>query len=334
MSGIYNQLSKRSYIICRWTFGTARGLWEPLVSSYLNLSSHLCIEFVDRQWHHNAASPQTSKTGPWIPRRRIFGSTECRRGRYHRSRTSVSFVYFTRLRLNFNNLSQSFHPYLLQTLSKWSSKIQAVAPSVLLPSNRGAFLKGGQNTKSVVELIDENLADHDKLLSRTQVARVKKPRIGVASAEGDKEDEDTVDCEIFDDTDFYQKLLRDIIESRSNGEKNEDWMVLQKQKKAKKKVDTKASKGRKIRFAPVLSSFPVILSCWFSMIVMMSTKNSRASWSLYPLSIRVCGMKSRLMSCLPLCLGKDSNIQGSIRRRNQRKKISNSPDSEYLDRDF
>jgi protein AATF/BFR2 len=60
--------------------------------------------------------------------------------------------------------------------------------------------------------------------------------------------EDIVDPDVFDDTDFYQKMLRDIIDARGSGNKNEDWMLLQKQKKAKKKVDTKASKGRKLRF--------------------------------------------------------------------------------------
>ncbi|TFK39409.1 apoptosis-antagonizing transcription factor [Crucibulum laeve] len=142
-------------------------------------------------------------------------------------------------------LEQTFHPYLLQTLSKWSSKVQAVAPSVLLPSNRGAFSKGSQHLKSAVQLIEESLADHDKLVGKTQVRRGKVPRIGIVA---ENEDEDKVDAEIFDDTDFYQKMLRDIIDSRNGGTGQEDWMVLQKQKKAKKKVDTKASKGRKLRY--------------------------------------------------------------------------------------
>ncbi|KAF9477766.1 TRAUB-domain-containing protein [Pholiota conissans] len=145
------------------------------------------------------------------------------------------------------SLEQAFHPYLLQTLSKWSSKIQAVAPSVLLPSNRGAFSKGNQNLKSVVQLIDDTLHENDKLLKRTQVTRVKKMRIGVQQEEVVDAD-DIVDPEAFDDTDFYQKMLRDIIDARGNRNKNEDWMLLQKQKKAKKKVDTKASKGRKLRY--------------------------------------------------------------------------------------
>lgn len=143
-------------------------------------------------------------------------------------------------------LEQTLHPYLIQTLSKWSSKIQAVAPSVLLPSTRGSLLKGNQSLRSVVQIIDETLSDHDKLLTRTQISRGKTARIG--ASEGDNLEADTPDPEIFDDGDFYQKMLRDIIDARGDGGKTEDWMLLQRQKKAKKKVDTKASKGRKLRY--------------------------------------------------------------------------------------
>lgn len=98
-----------------------------------------------------------------------------------------------------------------------------------------------------MQLIDETLADHEKLVEKTQVWRGKGARIGAVPE--DSEDQDRGDVEIFDDTDFYQRLLRDIIDSRGGGEGGDDWLVQQKQKKAKKKVDTKASKGRKLRFA-------------------------------------------------------------------------------------
>ncbi|KAF9526136.1 apoptosis-antagonizing transcription factor [Crepidotus variabilis] len=142
-------------------------------------------------------------------------------------------------------LEESLHPYVLQTLSKWSAKIEAVAPSALISSNRGAFLKGNQQPKSAVQLVDEFLADNTKILERTRTSRVKGSRIGVAPTAAETGEPDS---EIFDDTDFYQKMLRDIIDSRKDGNRNEDWMLLQKQKKAKKTVDTKASKGRKLRF--------------------------------------------------------------------------------------
>lgn len=64
----------------------------------------------------------------------------------------------------------------------------------------------------------------------------------------DNEDGTEENTEVFNDTDFYQQMLRDVIESRGDGvDAAEDWMVLQREKKAKKKVDTKASKGRKLR---------------------------------------------------------------------------------------
>ncbi len=148
----------------------------------------------------------------------------------------------------------SVHPYEIQTLAKWSSKIQAVAPSALLPSNRNAFSKNRQNLKSVVQLIDETLTtDRNKLLARTQVRRSKGARLGTARTERQvpeqgEEDGETIDRELFDDNDFYQQLLRDIIDARGdNAAGADDWMSIQKQKKSKKTVDTKASKGRKLR---------------------------------------------------------------------------------------
>jgi len=152
----------------------------------------------------------------------------------------------TCLLLNLLSISLIFsvHPSLLQSLSKWSAKIQAVAPSTLLSSNRGAFLRGNQHHKSAVQVIEENLVDKVKLLERTQTIRSKKPRIGFPLQEPEG---DILDPEIFDDTDFYQKILRDIIDSRGSGLKNEDWQLLQKRKKSKKNIETKASKGRKLR---------------------------------------------------------------------------------------
>lgn len=122
---------------------------------------------------------------------------------------------------------------------------------MLLPSNRNAFTKGSQNTKSILQLIDETLVDQNKIIARTRIRRGKGGRIGVTYKVDEEQPEE--DPEIFDDTDFYQQLLRDIIDARGNATGgNDDWMAAQKQKKAKKKVDTKASKGRKLRYVLAL----------------------------------------------------------------------------------
>ncbi|KAI5894888.1 TRAUB-domain-containing protein [Schizophyllum commune H4-8] len=142
-------------------------------------------------------------------------------------------------------LEHTAHPHLVRTLTKWSAKIQAVAPSVLLPSSRNAFSKSAQ-PKSAVALIDETLADHNKLLART---RVRRGRLAVEDGDDDAAKPQTDPAEIFDDTDFYQQLLRQVIDARGGGAAdNQDWVQAQKARKARKKVDTKASKGRKIRY--------------------------------------------------------------------------------------
>ncbi|TFK25599.1 TRAUB-domain-containing protein [Coprinopsis marcescibilis] len=150
-------------------------------------------------------------------------------------------------------LEQLYHPHLVQTLSKWSAKIQAVAPSVLLPSNKGTFAKGKHQLKSAVQLVDDTLQDHQGLLDRTRLRRAPGTRVGTnptadESSKPQANGQGEEATEIFDDTDFYQKMLRDIIDSRGGDGKNADWIAIQKQKKAKKEVDTKASKGRKIRY--------------------------------------------------------------------------------------
>ena len=68
--------------------------------------------------------------------------------------------------------------------------------------------------------------------------------------EADKE----YDGEIFDDDAFYHQLLRELIERKTEGVTDplrlgQKWLQIQKMRnKIKKKVDTKASKGRKTRF--------------------------------------------------------------------------------------
>ncbi|KAF9786508.1 apoptosis-antagonizing transcription factor [Thelephora terrestris] len=145
------------------------------------------------------------------------------------------------------DIESAYHPHLVQTLSKWSNKIQSVAPSVLLPSNRNAFTKSSRNEpKNAVQLISESFSDQTswtKMVDRTRVYRGKGERIGSGfSQHGER------DPEVFDDTDFYQQLLRDVIDARNGGSGSQDWIQAQKERKKRKVVDTKASKGRKIRY--------------------------------------------------------------------------------------
>jgi len=128
----------------------------------------------------------------------------------------------------FSALQATYHPHLLQTLHKWSTKIQAVTPQALLPSSRNKF-SAASKTKSSVDLIQETLADHAKVVRRTRTLRsTTAKRIDVegegVTIGGDFDVEgrriEREDIEVFDDTDFYQQLLRDVIDGRSAGDAN------------------------------------------------------------------------------------------------------------------
>ncbi|CAE6512569.1 unnamed protein product [Rhizoctonia solani] len=155
-----------------------------------------------------------------------------------------------------------YHPTCVRTLQKWSNKIAAVTPSNL-SARSGKSFRGGA-TRSTVELVEDALGESGaKALGRTRVRRSAGGRIGAqVSSEADGAEGD---AEVFDDLDFYQALLRDVIDSRTGAEgtwyfqdyvllltwsglETDDWMARQRMKKAKKVVDTKASKGRKLRY--------------------------------------------------------------------------------------
>jgi protein AATF/BFR2 len=127
--------------------------------------------------------------------------------------------------IDFSALQATYHPQLLQTLHKWSAKIQAVTPQALLPSSRNKFAAASK-PRSTVDLIQETLADHAK---RTRTLRsASARRIGVGgegvTTGGDLDVEgnriEREDVEVFDDTDFYQQLLRDVIDGWSGGNAN------------------------------------------------------------------------------------------------------------------
>ncbi|KAJ3254420.1 hypothetical protein HK103_007214 [Boothiomyces macroporosus] len=151
-------------------------------------------------------------------------------------------------------MEKGFKKYKYDTIEKWNNKVQ-VANSVTLQKK---FKVINQSIVSQLQAIEN---DTDRLIKRTQLNRGNYKIIGkIESApENDEETRDKhlndYDKEIFDDGDYYQQLLKELIESRLTD--TEDPVLLGmryaqlkqlQNKKAKKNVDTKASKGRKIRY--------------------------------------------------------------------------------------
>lgn len=112
--------------------------------------------------------------------------------------------------------------------------------------------------------------DKDRIIKRTQLKRSMLSILGKEDNENENDEskkneiEDKTslrdrhlkdyDEEIFDDQDFYNQLVRELIDRRSSNVADpielarKSIELNQLRAKNKKKVDTKASKGRKIRY--------------------------------------------------------------------------------------
>ncbi|XP_061106291.1 protein AATF isoform X3 [Conger conger] len=159
----------------------------------------------------------------------------------------------------------AFQPHRDATLQKWHDKTRL---------SMGKLGKGfAAFDRNILTQVEQVLMDKERLLRRTRTKRSEYRVLGraeptaspPAEATTDEQEEVAVranahlkdlDEEIFDDDDFYHQLLRELIERKTSAADPNDqvamgrqWLAIQKlRSKIKKKVDTKASKGRKVRF--------------------------------------------------------------------------------------
>ncbi|KAK3072996.1 rRNA-processing protein bfr2 [Teratosphaeriaceae sp. CCFEE 6253] len=125
------------------------------------------------------------------------------------------------------------------TLQKWSKKTQEGRE--IAPRSR---LTNAAPQMTVLDVIQQHLADTPRLLARARTPRSCAPvQLAKKVASDDR---------IYDDADFYGLLLKDLLESRSADSaatSNIDLSFqMRREAKTKKQVDTKASKGRKLRY--------------------------------------------------------------------------------------
>ncbi|KAI3368109.1 hypothetical protein L3Q82_007848 [Scortum barcoo] len=160
----------------------------------------------------------------------------------------------------------AFQPYRDATLQKWHDKTRLTM---------GKSSKGfGAFDRNILTQVEQVLMDNERLVRRTQTQRSEYRVLGKREAsaltsdtafpEGEEAEQQlksnvhlkNLDEDIFDDDDFYHQLLRELIERKTSAADPNDqvsmgrqWLAIQKlRSKIKKKVDTKASKGRKVRF--------------------------------------------------------------------------------------
>jgi protein AATF/BFR2 len=123
-------------------------------------------------------------------------------------------------------------------LQKWSKKVQGP----ILQSDRGRLNQERQAT--IVDVLQEQLSNVDRLVRKTHAPRSCAP---VQSSQ-----RITEDPKIYDDADFYGLLLKELLEQKSHdsvaASSIDIGFQMRRENKTKRNVDTKASKGRKIRY--------------------------------------------------------------------------------------
>ncbi|RDL37160.1 Uncharacterized protein BP5553_04593 [Venustampulla echinocandica] len=130
------------------------------------------------------------------------------------------------------------------TLEKWSAKVRG---STAVPLTRKLNPTAMQSITSVLQ---DQLASSEHLVKKTKVPRSCAPI--------QRDLKMTEDSNIYDDGNFYQMLLKELVDQRrveslsapatGPGTGNALQWTAVKEAKTKKNVDTKASKGRKMRY--------------------------------------------------------------------------------------
>ncbi|XP_069767861.1 protein AATF [Narcine bancroftii] len=159
-----------------------------------------------------------------------------------------------------------FKTYRNSTLQKWHEKTKLAS---------GKMGKGfSAFERPILTQIEQIMMDKERLVRRTQTKRSFYSILGkvdensqqipesvpgeteiVPQAKSNAHLKDR-DEEIFDDDDFYHQLLRELIERKTSSVDPNDQVAIGRQlltiqklrSKIKRKVDTRASKGRKLRF--------------------------------------------------------------------------------------
>ena len=141
---------------------------------------------------------------------------------------------------------KSYMGYRNSVIQKWNEKTRIAS---------GKLNKGMDQT--TLKQIEFALNDREKLRKRTQLKRSEYIIIGKVEPTEDSNEGRRVqeyDSEIYDDDDFYHQLLRDLIEYKSADitdpiQLSKQWIQLQNmRRKMKRKIDTRATKGRRIRY--------------------------------------------------------------------------------------
>lgn len=169
---------------------------------------------------------------------------EARTGQKRKRTTFDSTTPTSEIWSSISAAEKAVHPHRKAVLERWSTKTKATT----VTNNKNRL--NASVTQTLTEVLDAQL-NSSHLITRTQTPRSCAPVQASASTKGAEPDP-----AIYDDADFYGLMLKELLEQRSadnaNGGAAEfvvqaPWQVA-REAKTKKVVDTKASKGRRLRY--------------------------------------------------------------------------------------
>ncbi|XP_036609225.1 protein AATF isoform X1 [Trichosurus vulpecula] len=235
---------------------------KALLRSLVDLQEELLYQYPDTRYLVDGTKPkeESEEEIPSEEEEAMVGEYQQRRGPPKRKLEMDDYPGFMAKRF------ADFTAYRNRTLQKWHDKTRLASGK--LGKGFGAF------ERSVLTQIDHILMDRERLLRRTQTKRSVYRVLGRAEPVAEPVPESLpgqpeilpevpvnahlkdLDEEIFDDDDFYHQLLRELIERKTSSLDPNDqvalgrqWLAIQKlRSKIHKKVDRKASKGRKLRY--------------------------------------------------------------------------------------
>lgn len=126
-------------------------------------------------------------------------------------------------------------------LQKWSVKARGVTAQP-----QTGRLNNTSQQATIIDVLNEHLTAPDRLLKRAHTPRSCAP-VQLAAKVSE-------DPKIYDDADFYGLLLKELLEAKSEGSTAaanldlSNMNSMRREAKTKRNVDTKASKGRKMKF--------------------------------------------------------------------------------------
>ncbi|EOA85533.1 rRNA-processing protein bfr2 [Exserohilum turcicum] len=167
---------------------------------------------------------------------------ESRTGQKRKRTTFDSTTPSSEIWSTIQDTEQSTLPHRKAVLERWSNKTKATT----VTNNQARLNASAQQT--LTEVLDSQLTS-SHLVTRTQTPRSCAPL--QSSNKGAQPDPS-----IYDDADFYGLMLKELLEQRSadlNANGTAEFVVqapwqVAREAKTKKVVDTKASKGRKLRY--------------------------------------------------------------------------------------